>query len=1691
MRYILWFLAATLLLSGCPSGAGFDLDGDGWPDANDCDPTDPALNPGADEVCGDGLDNDCDDEIDEQNAVGCSDWFRDDDGDGSGSSASACLCEAIAPYTAPTNDDCNDNNPAQNGLDGDGDGNSPCDGDCDDSDPTLNANDADGDGYSSCNGDCNDSNPALQLADVDGDGGTTCDGDCDDSDPALNVSDEDHDGSTTCDGDCDDFDDDLSVADEDGDGFTSCGEDCNDSLATVAPGAADLCDGILDNNCDGIPDPRETDDDLDGWTECGGDCDDPDPEMTLVDGDGDGWVACLDCDDENPFRFPGNSEACDQLDNDCDGVVPTDEYDGDGDGYLACADCDDSDGTVYPDAPELCNGGLDDDCDPTTSESFDTDGDGLTVCMGDCDDNDPAMHLDDNDGDGFAPCHGDCDDSSILISPAAFELCGDLLDNNCDGAIDVACINCAIWVPTDQPTVQAAIDAVPAGDAVCVEPGVHPGLVVFGGKATHVLGVAGADLTTLDGQGAGSVVTLDAWEGTDSVMQGFTITGGDGAGGGGIRVLNSSPLLLNLTITGNNAGEGGGLWADSSGEIVLSDVTIQDNTSRGDGGGFLFVESTPAALNVTVADNVALGSGGGGLIDSWALFSGPQPPELSNIRLTGNMAGGPGGGLAIYDSDVVATNLIVAGNDATTGGGLFIQGGVPEITNCTVTFNDASLDGGGVALVETDPLLINTIISSNTSVGPGGGILGDGDSDPSLGWCDVWDNSPGDVEGIPDPTGGAGNLSADPGFIDLSSTDPLDWDVHLDPVSVFVDAGSPSIQDPDGSASDMGAFGGPGASGWDLDDDGWSSWWQPGAYDNRTYPWLGWDCDDLDPMSFPGVGACIADPTFVAPLCGLIPSLGPCREAGSGIAVPQHHSLVRGEVPISADLPIGAAFHLEVHDPDGVLRQSCDGVVQRELGDDLLAELAVATRTPQGNVCNWDTGLTAYAYGDQYGPHSHGVAGWHEISLVADLPGGGEARDTIRVFVGSVVSFVYGNEVRSVDGRVQLDLPEHAIDGSFRLFGIDPIDSSAPIASWRILSTGPTFGRSATLRIAHPELRGRPVSLRDPSGATSQPVCGAWSTDGVFEGRLQALPGHETLLVVGGDAAIEDCPAEPEPTAIEATEPVVLDFERPDHGVVPRGDLGARVLADNRGEQRCLKLRNPEGGYLGASILRGPIDLRERSQLSMDVRLSEGAEVDLYARIGGQWHEYALTGGLGNYPRVGIVPSGSSPVPADGAWHTVTVDLAADLAGHEPVLDELMVAGFEVGGYMGLHRASLPEGASVWIDTLRIDAAAPADEPLATPWSEERSVKPADIQLVYEFAGPGAALELGRTGDVLDAVFEPLEPHTFGGFYLPQEGADRDWSGWDALVVDFSSSRGDPGLTVALKDAAEHQVALDLSQLVQAGWIGRQATVEIPLVAFPGVDLSEVTQVVFALDSGDEPEVRTVQISEVTLARGSTADLVVGRFSSGATTWGAPPRLFHTREAGVSALTTAVGQLISVWGVRSQQDQESWAGWSIDLPDVDVSGYEELQLRLKRTTGGEAPNLYLRGGQGETIVSTAPFLQATDAWQVARIPIDALHGGTADLSALRELTLAFEWADANGALVLDELRFSSPAAGGSDGLDDGQAVVDDAASAQGSGCGLAGGSSTLGALALRGAPIGALVALMVLIGFSRREGGRS
>ncbi len=266
-------------------------------------------------------------------------------------------------------------------------------------------------------------------------------------------------------------------------GATAVGGDCDDADADAHPGAVERCGGA-DEDCDGLRDDADPDvadagtwfpdDDGDGHgdaTRATDACEAPAGHVSGAD----------DCDDTSAEVHPGATEACDGVDQDCDGQVDDGAgievfADADGDGWgdadralEACpvpegwtpvaGDCDDGDALAKPDGVEVCDAAdVDEDCDGYADDA-DADAVGTT------------WHAD-ADADGFgdpasatAGCDApagsvadasDCDDADGAVRPGAPEVCNGT-DDDCDGAVDGS-------GAADAPTWYADLDGDRYGD---------------------------------------------------------------------------------------------------------------------------------------------------------------------------------------------------------------------------------------------------------------------------------------------------------------------------------------------------------------------------------------------------------------------------------------------------------------------------------------------------------------------------------------------------------------------------------------------------------------------------------------------------------------------------------------------------------------------------------------------------------------------------------------------------------------------------------------------------------------------------------------------------------------------------------------------------------------------------------------------------------------------------------------------------------------------------------------------------------------------------------------------------------------------------------------------------------------------------------------------------------------------------
>lgn len=166
-----------------------------------------------------------------------------------------------------------------------------------------------------------------------------------------------------------------------------------------------------------------------------------------------------------------------------------------------------------------------------------------------------------------------------------------------------------IHVPADYPAIQEAIDAATDGDEIIVAPGTYNEMINFNGKAIHLRSSGGASETILDAEGAGTVVTCSGNEGPDTILEGFTITGGNAPSGGGMFIEHSSPTVIDCIFTDNVASVGGGMFNGFSNMTVIDTVFVNNTADLG--GGMVNVLSTVTVTSCAFESNIAFDSGGG------------------------------------------------------------------------------------------------------------------------------------------------------------------------------------------------------------------------------------------------------------------------------------------------------------------------------------------------------------------------------------------------------------------------------------------------------------------------------------------------------------------------------------------------------------------------------------------------------------------------------------------------------------------------------------------------------------------------------------------------------------------------------------------------------------------------------------------------------------------------------------------------------------------------------------------------------------------------------------------------------------------------------------------------------------------------------------------------------------------------
>lgn len=366
--------------------------------------------------------------------------------------------------------------------------------------------------------------------------------------------------------------------------------------------------------------------------------------------------------------------------------------------------------------------------------------------------------------------------------------------NGLQDGIDLAVSGVEVWVAEG-----TYVPGSGRGDSFIPKAGVR----VYGGFAgTETLRLQrdfNAHATVLSGEIGGAAATDNCYHvvradsaNTTAMLNGFTVTRGYANGavndghGGGVRAVGGGVSLVNVSLIDNYAGSfGGGIYTDSPGTVYAVNCRFIDNQAVMHGGGADIDASSGVpsmVVNAVLTGNTAWR--GGGIAVEGQVFAPGLQPRLVNLTLSGNSAGGEGGG--------IFTNTTTYSP----------PGGAPiNIDNC-ILWGNTGANPQISAFGGTDQPVVNYSLVQGGWAGPGTNILTD---DPSFADADLRLN-------LDSPVIDAGDSSAVPmDIVDLDEdhwTDhPTEKDLDLnwrrENIPYVPDTGVP---DDEGRTADMGAY---------------------------------------------------------------------------------------------------------------------------------------------------------------------------------------------------------------------------------------------------------------------------------------------------------------------------------------------------------------------------------------------------------------------------------------------------------------------------------------------------------------------------------------------------------------------------------------------------------------------------------------------------------------------------------------------------------------------------------------------------------------------------------------------------------------------------------------------------------------------------------------------------------------------
>ena len=241
------------------------------------------------------------------------------------------------------------------------------------------------------------------------------------------------------------------------------------------------------------------------------------------------------------------------------------------------------------------------------------------------------------------------------------------------------------------------------------------------------------------------VELTDPPAGPQTVLDGFTITGGNAAGGssydgGGIIIEPSGPVISNCIFADNTASDDGGAVYNGSARPTFTNCVFRRNVASSEGGAVMIVGgSYPTFTDCLFEDNASIQGGGA------VLSGGDGAVTFLQCAFQSNNCTTVGGGIQLHGTGWL-TDCAFDNNTASDGGALSVFSGDCTLVNCSFTGNSASSAGGGIRVSSYRVTLVDCLFTGNSAGGEGGGVNLDA-ADAELTGCSFSNNEAGRAGG--------------------------------------------------------------------------------------------------------------------------------------------------------------------------------------------------------------------------------------------------------------------------------------------------------------------------------------------------------------------------------------------------------------------------------------------------------------------------------------------------------------------------------------------------------------------------------------------------------------------------------------------------------------------------------------------------------------------------------------------------------------------------------------------------------------------------------------------------------------------------------------------------------------------------------------------------------------------------------